>query len=45
MQQNQKLTKREERRVMRELMDRRVRRTPFHRDPSWVAAYWRAIGT
>lgn len=38
-----KQTKREERRIMQTLMERRERKTPEHHSPEWVAAYWRQV--
>lgn len=37
-----KLTKRQERREMLKLMERRERKTPDHHEPEWVKLFWLA---
>lgn len=43
MQAHPKLTKQEERELLRALKDRRERQTPGHHSPSWVARFWRQV--
>jgi hypothetical protein len=45
MRMHQRLTKDDERALMRALKDRRERATPQHHSPSWVAHYWRRIAS
>lgn len=40
-----KLTKRQEREQMLKLMEKRERKTPEHKSPDWMAAYWRRIAS
>jgi len=41
MNQNNKLTKREEREAMSALMKQREERTPKHANPGWIHHFWK----
>lgn len=45
MQTDHKLTKQDQRELMRVLKDRRERRTPQHHSPSWLHRFWKAIAS
>ena len=42
---HQKLTKQEERKAMRDLMEQRQRLTPQRHEPGWVYLYWRRVAS
>lgn len=43
MRMHQRLTKDDERALMRALKERRERATPQHRSPSWAHAFWKRV--
>ena len=43
--QSRSKTKRESRREMQSLMERRERNTPEHQSPDWVAKFWKGLGS
>jgi cytochrome c553 len=45
MQAHPKLTKQEQRELLRTLKDRRERQTPQHHSPAWVHLYWRRLSS
>ena len=42
---NQKLTRDQERELMRILKDRRERATPQHHSPAWLHRFWKALAS
>lgn len=40
-----RLTREQERELMRFLMLRRERQTPQHRDPPWIHRFWKGVGS
>jgi len=43
--QSRSKTKRDVRRQMQSLMERRERNTPEHQSPEWVAKFWKGMAT